>query len=78
MILAEAADAAGSTDPKAIVHALETGSFKSWTADSVKFPRADGPFWHNWAPAILILHYTQLNQDWRQADILLEHAGTAR
>jgi len=78
MILAEAADAAGSTDPKAIVHALETGSFKSWTADSVKFPRADGPFWHNWAPAILILHYTQLNQDWRQADILLEHAGTTR
>lgn len=77
MILAEAADAAKSADPKAIVQALETGSFKSWTADAVKFPRADGPFWHNWAPPILILHYTQPNQDWRQADILLEHAGTA-
>jgi branched-chain amino acid transport system substrate-binding protein len=78
MILAEAADAAKSTDPKAIVQALETGSFKSWTADTVKFPRADGPFWHNWAPPILILHYTQPNQDWRQAEILLEHAGTAQ
>jgi branched-chain amino acid transport system substrate-binding protein len=77
MILAEAADAAKSTDPKAIAQALESGTFKSWTADPVKFPRADGPFWHNWAPPILILHYTQPNQDWRQADVLLEHAGTA-
>jgi branched-chain amino acid transport system substrate-binding protein len=77
MILAEAADAAKSTEPKAMVQALETGSFKSWTADPVRFPRADGPFWHNWAPPILILHYTQPNQDWRQADILLEHVGTA-
>ena len=76
MILAEAADAAKSTEPKAIVQALETGSFKSWTADPVRFPRADGPFWHNWAPPILILHYTQPNQDWREAEILLEHVGT--
>jgi branched-chain amino acid transport system substrate-binding protein len=77
MILAEAADAAKSTEPKAMVQALETGSFKSWAVDPVRFPRADGPFWHNWAPPILILHYTQPNQDWRQADILLEHVGTA-
>jgi branched-chain amino acid transport system substrate-binding protein len=77
MILAEAADAAKSTEPKAMVQALETTSFKSWTADPVTFPRADGPFWHNWTPPILILHYTQPNQDWRQADILLEHVGTA-
>ena len=78
MILAEAADAAKSSEPKAIVQALETGSFKSWTADPVRFPRADGPFWHNWAPPILILHYTQPNQDWREAEIRLEHVGTAR
>ena len=77
MILAEAADAAKSTEPKAMVQALETGSFKSWAVDPVRFPRADGPFWHNWAPPILILHYTQPNQDWRQADMLLEHVGTA-
>ncbi len=77
MILAEAADAAKSTDPKAVVQALEKGSFKSWTVDPVTFPRADGPFWHNWAPPILILHYTEAGQDWRQADILLEHAAAA-
>jgi branched-chain amino acid transport system substrate-binding protein len=78
MILAQAADTAKSTDPMAIVQALETGSFKSWAADPVKFPRAEGSFWHNWAPPILILHYTQPNQDWRRADILLEHAAAAR
>jgi len=78
MILAEAANAAKSTEPKAMVQALETGSFKSWTADAVTFPHADGPFWHNWAPPILILHYTEPNQDWRQAEILLEHAAAAR
>ncbi len=77
MILAEAVDAAKSTDSKAVVHALETGSFKSWTTDAVTFPRADGPFWHNWAPPILILHYTEPNQDWRQAEVLLEHAAAA-
>jgi hypothetical protein len=58
--------------------AAETGSFQSWTADPVKFPRADGPFWRNWAPPILILRYTEPDQDWRQADILLERAGTVR
>ena len=76
MILAQAADQAKSTDPKAIVKTLETGTFKTWAAGEVKFPRADGVYWHNWSPPILILHYTQLNQDWRQADILLEHVGT--
>jgi len=75
MILAEAADQAKSTDPKAIVKALEAGTFKTWAAGDVKFPRADGVYWHNWAPPILILHYTQPNQDWRQAEILLEHIG---
>ena len=42
MILAEAADAAKSTDPKAMVKALETGTFKSWRRCAVTFPRADG------------------------------------
>jgi hypothetical protein len=28
------------------------------------------------AMLVVILHYTQPNQDWREAEILLEHVGT--
>jgi branched-chain amino acid transport system substrate-binding protein len=77
MILAEAANQAKSTDPKAIVKALEAGTFKSWAAAEVKFPRADGVYFHNWTPPILILRYTKPGQDWREAEVVLEHAGAA-
>ena len=77
MILAEAADQAKSTDPKEIIKALETGSFKNWAAAPVTFPRAAGVYWHNWSPPILILKYTEPNQDWRNATVIVEHAGTA-
>ncbi len=77
MILAQAANIARSTDPKDIVKALESGTYKTWAAAEVKFPRAAGVYWHNWSPPILILHYTKANQDWREADIILEHVGTA-
>jgi branched-chain amino acid transport system substrate-binding protein len=76
LIFAEAVKQANSTDPKAVIKALETGSFKSWTATPVTFPRADGVFFHNWSPPILILHYTSANQDWKTADVIVEHAGT--
>lgn len=69
LIIAEALDAAKSTDPKALIQALETGTFESWPDGPVTFPRADGPFWHNWAPPILILQYTKPEQDWREAEI---------
>ena len=76
-ILAQAANLAKSTDPKDIVKALETGTFKTWADTEVKFPAAPGVYWHNWSPPILILQYTKPNQDWRDADIILEHVGTA-
>jgi branched-chain amino acid transport system substrate-binding protein len=76
-ILAQAANLAKATDPKAMVKALETGTFKSWAAADVAFPRADGVYFHNWTPPILILRYTKPNQDWREADVILEHAGKA-
>ena len=75
MILAEAANQAKSTDPKAIVKALETGTFKTWADAPVTFPSAAGPYWHNWAPPMLIIHYTKPDEDWREADIVLEHVG---
>ncbi|HUN50309.1 MAG TPA: ABC transporter substrate-binding protein [Candidatus Sulfotelmatobacter sp.] len=77
MIIAEAVDQAKSTDPKAIIKALETGTFKSWADAKVTFPRADGVYWHNWSPPILILQYTQPNQDWKDASVILEHVGSA-
>ncbi len=77
MILAQAVDQAKSTDPKAVVKALETGTFKSWAAAPVTFPAAKGVYWHNWSPPILVIHYTKTNEDWRQAEVVLEHVGTA-
>lgn len=70
LIIAQAVALAKSTDPKAVVAALEAGKFKGWAAGDVTFPRAEGPYWHNWAPPIMILHYTALNQDWRAAELV--------
>lgn len=77
VILAQAVDAAKSTDPKPLIKALETGTFKTWSATAVTFPRAPGVYWHNWSPPILILQYTEAGQDWRRAKIVVEHVGTA-
>jgi branched-chain amino acid transport system substrate-binding protein len=77
LIIAEAVKAAKSTDPKAVIKALETGTFRSWTSSPVTFPRAEGVFFHNWSPPALILHYTSANQDWKTADVIVERAGSA-
>jgi branched-chain amino acid transport system substrate-binding protein len=77
-ILAQAADQARSSDPKAIIAALEAGKFTSWAAAEVTFPRAEGVYWHNWSPPVLILHYTQANQDWKAAEVVVEYSGTAK
>ena len=69
LIIAQAVDLAKSTEPKAVVQALETGKFKGWAPGEVTFPRAEGVYWHNWSPPIMILHYAQPNQDWRQAEL---------
>jgi branched-chain amino acid transport system substrate-binding protein len=74
MILAEALKAANSTDPKALIKALETGTFKSWPDAPVTFPRADGVYWHNWVPPILVMQYTKPNQDWKEADVVVTYS----
>jgi branched-chain amino acid transport system substrate-binding protein len=73
MIFQQAIKAAGSTDPKTLIKALETGTFKSWPDAAVTFPRADGVYWHNWVPPILILQYTKPNQDWKEADVVTQY-----
>jgi branched-chain amino acid transport system substrate-binding protein len=76
-ILAQAVDRAKSTDPKAVVKALETGTFESWAATPVTFPAAPGPYWHNWSPPLLILRYTKPAQSWRDAPVIVAHSGAA-
>lgn len=71
IIIAQALNLAKSTDPKALIAALETGSFKGWPATPVTFPKADGVYWHNWSPPVLIIQYTAEKQDWREAPILI-------
>jgi branched-chain amino acid transport system substrate-binding protein len=76
LILAQAVEQAKSADPKAVTKALASGSFKSWAASPVSFPEGKGVYWHSWSPPILILHYTKPNQDWREAEVVLQHVGT--
>lgn len=72
VVLAQAINKAGTTEPGALIKALEEGTFDGW-AGPVTFPRADGPFWHTWIPPVLILQYTEPMQDWREAKILFEY-----
>jgi len=74
MILAEALKAANSTDPKALIKALEAGTYKSWPDAPVTFPRADGVYWHNWVPPVLIMQYTKPDQDWKEADVVVTYS----
>jgi branched-chain amino acid transport system substrate-binding protein len=62
MIFAQAIEKAKSTEPKAIIAALEAGSFTGWSAATVTFPQADGPLWHNWSPPLMVLTYTAKDQ----------------
>lgn len=74
MILAQAMKAANATEPKALIKALEGGTWKSWPDAPVTFPRADGVYWHNWVPPVLILQYTKPMQDWKEADVVVQYS----
>jgi branched-chain amino acid transport system substrate-binding protein len=62
IVLAAAIEKAKSTDPKAMIKALEEGSFIGWSTTPITFPRAEGALWHNWSPPLMILHYTAKDQ----------------
>jgi branched-chain amino acid transport system substrate-binding protein len=72
IVFAQAIEMAKTTEPKALIQALETGSFKGWSSVPVTFPRAEGALWHNWSPPLMILKYTKVNQT--QADAEVVHA----
>ena len=69
VVFAQAIEMAKTTEPKALIKALETGSFKGWSSVPVTFPRAEGPLWHNWSPPLMILKYTKVNQTQADAEV---------
>lgn len=73
-ILSQAMKAANSTDPKTLIKTLESGTYKSWPDAPVTFPKADGVYWHNWVPPVLILQMTQPKQDWKDAEVVVTYS----
>jgi len=69
IVIAQAIEAAKTTEPKALIKALETGSFKGWSAVPVTFPQAEGSLWHNWSPPLMILKYTKEGQTQSDAEV---------
>ena len=80
MILAQAIEEAGSTDPDAIISALE-GISHAGTLGDINFPYgrdntpadngAEDKFWHQWPdPAITVIQYQEEGQDSTVAPIV--------
>jgi branched-chain amino acid transport system substrate-binding protein len=69
LVFAQALEMAKTTEPKALIKALETGSFNGWSAVPVTFPRAEGSLWHNWSPPLMILKYTKAGQTQSDAEV---------
>jgi branched-chain amino acid transport system substrate-binding protein len=69
IVFAAAIEQAKSTDPKAMIKALEEGSFMGWSTSPITFPRAEGALWHNWSPPLLVLHYTAKDQTPATAEV---------
>ena len=69
LVYAQAIEKAKTTESKALIAALEEGSFTGWSAVPVTFPRAEGVLWHNWSPPLMILTYTAKDQRGLDAEI---------
>jgi branched-chain amino acid transport system substrate-binding protein len=69
VVFAQAIEMAKTTESKALIKALETGSFKGWSSVPVTFPQAEGALWHNWSPPLMILKYTKANQTQADAEV---------
>lgn len=73
MVIAEAVKAAGSTDPKAMIDALETKVEWVGTRGTITFNTGKSPAWayHMWMDVpVFIIQYTEINQDPSKAAIL--------
>ncbi len=73
MVIAEAVKAAGFTDPKAMIDALETKVEWVGTRGTITFNTGKSPAWayHMWMDVpVFIIQYTEINQDPSKAAIL--------
>lgn len=69
LVYAQAIEKAKTTESKALIAALESGSFTGWSNVPVTFPRADGVLWHNWSPPLMVLTYTAKDQKGLDAQV---------
>jgi branched-chain amino acid transport system substrate-binding protein len=70
LVFAQAIEKAKTTESKAVIKALEEGTFTGWSAVDVTFPRAEGVLWHNWSPPLVIIKYTAKGQKASDADVV--------
>ena len=70
LVLAQAINQACSTDGPALVNALESGKFTTWNQAGISFPKADGLDWHRTKQPLLLIQYTEVNQEYGSAPIL--------
>jgi branched-chain amino acid transport system substrate-binding protein len=73
--LAQAINQSCSTDGPAIAQALETGRLNTRNQSGVSFPKADGIDWHRIKQPLLLIQYTEVNQDFGKAPILYPPAS---
>jgi branched-chain amino acid transport system substrate-binding protein len=69
VVFAQAIEVAKTTEPKAVIKALETGAFKGWSSVPMTFPQAEGALWHNWSPPLMIMKFTKVNQPAADAEV---------
>ena len=69
VVFAQAMEIAKTTEPKAVIKVLETGSFKGWSSVPMTFPQAEGALWHNWSPPLMIMKFTKVNQPAADAEV---------
>lgn len=70
LMLAQAINQANAIEGGAVAKALESGKLMNWNARDVSFPRAEGVDWHRLKIPILLLQYTEAQQDFAKATIL--------
>jgi branched-chain amino acid transport system substrate-binding protein len=68
--LAQAVNQACSTEGPALVRTLETGRFTTWNQTNVNFPPAEGEDYHRVKQPLLMIQYSETNQDYGAAPIV--------
>lgn len=70
IVLAQAMNAACSTEGDKVAAALVKGGFTSWNQTGVTFKQSEGVDWQRTVQPIMVLQYTKTNQDFGDATIL--------